>query len=156
MIVCSACGSQITQGATTCPHCKLPLTAQAVRVQRRRMSTFSFVALTFLGICITPILIGGLYESIFVKPKREAARSALLADLKSGKLDAQAFQTRCGKALTVSDREDAKILTYGRADLLVKLAPGQPAQFYAVRAHNHEAPVGANFALDHLDCDRGN
>lgn len=161
MIACSACGSQLKVGIATCPRCNLPITAQAVRVQPRRMSTLSLVLLSLLGITVASIAIGSIADKVSA-PKREAAHAALLADLNSGKLsDPQAFQSRCGNALSVTERKEGKALTYSHGDILVKLAPGQPAQFYSVRAveshgafHNYEMPVGAAFALPYLSCEQ--
>lgn len=159
MIACSACGSALVQGSSSCPNCHLPITAQAVRVHKRRTSTLLVVLMVLLGIAAGSMIVGHVIEASDA-PKH----GSLLADFDSGKLSSpEAFQARCGNAISVADRQDAKVLSYNHGELLVKLTAGSPVRFYQVRPvkehgtngsylRNYEAPVGAQFALEHLTC----
>jgi hypothetical protein len=97
---------------------------------------------------------------LVVTSVQTVARAALVNELNSGRLsDAKAFQLRCGNALEVREDNGLKILTYSHGDLVVKLAPGAPVQFFWVRLihkdgalHPSEIPVNAQFALGHLKC----
>jgi hypothetical protein len=155
MMACSACGYKLTSGVENCPRCNFRIPAHVYRERKRQASTHRASWMS-LGIGVAVVVA----VFLVVASVQKVARASLVGDLNSGKLsDAKAFQLRCGNALDVSEENGIKVLTYSRGDLLVKLTPGAPAQFFWIRLvgkdgilQRSEIPVNAQFALGHLKC----
>lgn len=121
-----------------------------------KKSAFWPVIVTSLAICALIMAIGGVVS----KSRGEAERASLIADLQSGRLSTpEAFQARCGNALSATTKDDETTLSYSYHELLVKLRSGAPVRFFVKhvvndngQARSVETVVSEEFALDHLDC----
>jgi len=118
--------------------------------------SFWTVIIISVAICAVIMAIGG----VFSKARGDAERASLIADLQSGRLSApDAFQARCGNALSATTKDDETTLSYNYHELLVKLRPGVPVRFFVRHVVNEngrlrsvETVVSHDFAVDHLDC----
>lgn len=96
MIACSACQSALGPGMTSCPNCHLPLTAYAVPVYKKQMSTLSIVFLILLGIGVVSVIIG-LGVQRRAAQARAAATDKVLQEIQSGHIsDGPTFTQHCG------------------------------------------------------------
>jgi hypothetical protein len=121
-----------------------------------KKSAFWPAVITSVAICALMMVVG----AVISLARGRAERASLIADFQSGKLSTpEAFQARCGNALSVHTTGDETTLSYSYHDLLVKLRPGAPVRFFLNRAvksngefHRVEVVVSEDFGLDHLDC----
>ena len=133
-LACSACHMLIAPGMTTCPNCRLPLTAQAVPVIRRPTPIWPYILVAIFAFFVFANILAANREQ-----NRRDATAALVADLGAGKLGTpDLFEARCGQPAAVKQTKDGPELHY--------LAGGE--SYYITFASS-----GPRFEFEHADVD---
>ncbi len=94
-IACSACLRIIPEGSTVCPHCALPLTAQAIPVVESHSPLVP--AWLVVVLALIAVVLGLNLASAHDTQKSVRAQDAFAVDASNGALNSvQAVEARCG------------------------------------------------------------
>lgn len=145
-IHCSACGTPLPAGSTSCCGCGLPLSAHAVPTIKRRPPLWPWLAMAAAFAILIMIFGASLHQH---------AKASLLDELHGGAFTPEAFQARCGRADQVDQQRE--VLRYGRT--LIELHSGAPVTYASLqtytrngRATSIQIPIEEDVALAEVHC----